>query len=91
MNLDFLATIESVFVNNIVIFILIFWEIFWKAVGLWKSAKKGALLWFMAIFLINLFGIIPLFYLWRTKQLNEVSKDFQNFFASKFKSKIKQS
>jgi len=66
------------------IYLLILWEIFWKGVGLWKSAKKGDLIWFLAIFLINFFGIIPLFYLWKTKQLDGVIKDFQNFFKSLF-------
>ncbi|MBI3109568.1 hypothetical protein HYZ06_00835 [Candidatus Daviesbacteria bacterium] len=54
------------------ILVLIIWETFWKAMGLWKSAKKGDTLWFTAIFLINLFGIIPIIYLWRSKQLEEV-------------------
>ncbi len=66
------------------IFILVLWEAFWKGIGLWKSAKKGDLLWFAAIFLINFFGLIPIFYLWRTKQLENVVKDFQTFFKSKF-------
>lgn len=69
------------------ILILIAWEAFWKGVGLWRSAKKGDLLWFLAIFLINFFGLVPLFYLWRTKQLETVFKDFQNFFKSKFGTK----
>ncbi|OGE28307.1 hypothetical protein A2867_04805 [Candidatus Daviesbacteria bacterium RIFCSPHIGHO2_01_FULL_40_11] len=69
------------------ILILIIWEVFWKAIGLWKSAKRGDLIWFIAILLINLFGILPLFYLWRTKQLEGVLKDFQNFFKSRFQKK----
>ena len=72
---------------NLGILILIIWEAFWKIVALWKSAKKGDKLLFTAIFLINLFGLIPIFYLWRTKQLEEVIKDFQQFFKSKFQKK----
>lgn len=67
------------------IFIVILWEVFWKGIGLWRSAKKGHLTWFIAILLINLFGVIPIFYLWRTKQLEDAIKDVQNFFKSKFK------
>ncbi len=67
------------------IFLLILWEAFWKGIGLWKSAKKGDLVWFLAIFLINFFGLVPIFYLWKNKQLESVFKDFQNFFTSKFK------
>lgn len=67
------------------IFILVLWEAFWKAIGLWKSAKKGDRLWFIGIFIINLFGLVPLFYLWRTKQLEAVLTDVKQFFRSKFK------
>lgn len=70
-----------------VIFLLILWETFWKGIGLWKSAKRGDLVWFIAIFVINFFGLIPIFYLWRTKQLKGVVADFQNFFKSKFQKK----
>jgi len=72
---------------NLGIFVLIVWETFWKTVALWKSAKRGDKLWFIAIFLINFFGLIPIFYLWRTKQLEVVIKDFQHFFKSRFQKK----
>lgn len=65
------------------ILLLIIWEAFWKAMGLWKSAKKGDTLWFAAIFLINLFGIIPLVYLWRSKQLEEAVSDTLKFLRLK--------
>lgn len=66
------------------IFILILWEVFWKGVGLWKAAKKGDTLWFIAMFLINFFGIIPIFYLWRTKQLEIVLREIREFFRLRF-------
>lgn len=69
------------------IFVLVIWEAFWKGLGLWRAAKKGDQLWFIAIFLINFFGLVPLFYLWRTKQLEPALKDIQNFFKSRFKKK----
>ncbi|MBI2020521.1 hypothetical protein HYS94_03810 [Candidatus Daviesbacteria bacterium] len=62
--------------DSLVFVLLVIWEAFWKGVGLWKSAKRSERWWFIAIFLINLFGLIPLFYLWRTKQLEEVLRDF---------------
>lgn len=67
------------------IFLLILWETFWKGIGLWKAAKKGDKLWFIGIFVINFFGLVPLFYLWRTKQLSGVIQDIKNFFTSRFK------
>lgn len=67
------------------IFIIVLWEAFWKLIALWRAAKKGDLVWFIAIFIINLFGLIPIFYLWRTKQLQPALRDFQTFFTSKLK------
>ncbi|OGE18693.1 hypothetical protein A3J19_01435 [Candidatus Daviesbacteria bacterium RIFCSPLOWO2_02_FULL_41_8] len=69
------------------IYLLVIWEAFWKGLGLWRSAKKGDTLWFIGIFLTNLFGLIPIFYLWRTKQLEPALKDIQHFFKSKFHKK----
>ncbi len=66
------------------VYLLILWETFWKATALWKAAKKGDKLWFIAIFVVNFFGLIPIFYLWKTKQLKPTLKEFQDFFKSKF-------
>lgn len=64
------------------LFLLInIWEWFWKAVALWKAAKKGDTLWFVGIFIVNSLGILPIFYLWKTKQLDDVL----NMIKSKFK------
>lgn len=69
--------------NQILIFFLIIWESFWKAMALWKSAKAGDIWWFIPILLINLFGIIPIFYLWRTKQLEDAVNDTLRFLRLK--------
>ena len=61
--------------NNVIIFLLVVWEAYWKGFALWKAAKKGEIWWFLAIFLINFFGIISIFYLWKTKQLGSVVGD----------------
>ena len=63
--------------NRIIIFLLIIWEFYWKGMALYRSAKRGEVWWFLLIFaltvmFINLFAIIPIFYLWRTKQLEDV-------------------
>lgn len=69
------------------VIVLVLWEAFWKMTGLWKAAKKGDTIWFIAIFAINLVGIIPIIYLWRTKQLSPVIEDVRHFFASRFQKK----
>ena len=43
---------------------LIIWEFIWKGIALWKSGRNKQLGWFIAIFLINTVGILPIIYLW---------------------------
>ncbi|RLJ06861.1 MAG: hypothetical protein DRP16_04520 [Candidatus Aenigmatarchaeota archaeon] len=42
---------------------LIIWETVWKGVGLWKSGRNKQIKWFVAIFLLNTIGILPIVYL----------------------------
>ncbi len=42
---------------------LIIWEIIWKLIGLWKSAKNNQLIWFISIGLLNTLGILPIIYI----------------------------
>lgn len=75
---------ESFYQNlGVGILLLVIWETFWKGIGLWKSAKAGDKLWFVAIFLINFFGIVPIFYLWRSKQLEATINDTLKFLRLK--------
>lgn len=58
--------------------VLLIWEFIWKAVGLWYSARKNDKLWFAVILIVNMAGLIPIFYLGLKT----------DFFASK-KTKVK--
>ncbi len=63
--------------------LMVIWEAFWKLIGLWKSAKAGDKLWFVAIFVINFFGLVSIFYLWKTKHLEGAMRDIKNIFRKK--------
>jgi len=43
--------------------LLLIWNIFWKGLALWKSAKNDQKYWFVALLLINTAGILELLYL----------------------------
>lgn len=45
------------------IVLLAVWELCWKAVALWKSARSNQLPWFVAIMVINSAGILPILYI----------------------------
>ena len=44
------------------VYLVVAWTLFWDALGLWKSARKGHLVWFILIVFLNTFGILPMIY-----------------------------
>lgn len=38
------------------------WEIIWKGFGLWRAARNGHKIWFIAILVLNTIGILPIIY-----------------------------
>ncbi|HYV33855.1 MAG TPA: DUF5652 family protein, partial [Candidatus Limnocylindria bacterium] len=47
----------------IIIIALLVWSAVWKAMALWKAARKGDKVWFVALFLINTAGLLEIFYI----------------------------
>lgn len=50
-------------VDPLIIAISIVWIFIWKGFALWKSAELHHKYWFLAILLINTFGILEIIYL----------------------------
>ena len=46
-----------------IILILVFWEIFWKGIALWKAARNSQKYWFVALLILNTAGILPILYI----------------------------
>jgi len=44
------------------IIVLAIWEMVWKGIALWKAGKNNQLGWFIAIFIFNTVGILPIVY-----------------------------
>ncbi|HOI18492.1 MAG TPA: DUF5652 family protein [Candidatus Woesearchaeota archaeon] len=42
---------------------LLVWEVVWKGIGLWKSARRNQLVWYICILIFNTLGILPIIYL----------------------------
>lgn len=42
---------------------LMIWEAVWKGIVLWKSGRNNQLKWFIAIFIFNTAGLLPIVYL----------------------------
>jgi hypothetical protein len=43
--------------------LIVAWSLFWKALALWHSARRGQPYWFAAMLLINTAGILEIVYL----------------------------
>ncbi|OGZ55046.1 MAG: hypothetical protein A3H64_03625 [Candidatus Ryanbacteria bacterium RIFCSPLOWO2_02_FULL_45_11c] len=46
-----------------VFLIVLLWTLPWKAVALWKAARRGERGWFVALLLINTLAILEIFYI----------------------------
>jgi len=46
-----------------VVLVLMIWEGTWKGLSMWRAAKNDHKWWFIAIFLVNSIGILPIVYL----------------------------
>lgn len=42
---------------------LALWAIFWKVYGVWVAAKNGHKKWFVALLVLNTFGILEIIYI----------------------------
>jgi hypothetical protein len=51
------------------------WDIVWKALGLWKSARKGDKAWFVLILILNTVGILPMAYIYIFSKRQAVKTD----------------
>ena len=45
------------------ILLLVLWDMTWKVVAMWKSARNNQLTWFICIVIFNTIGILPIIYI----------------------------
>lgn len=48
---------------NLIAGVILIWELVWKGIALWKSAKNSHSYWFIAILILNTVGVLPIAYL----------------------------
>ena len=54
----------------VLVVLVAIWDLVWKAIALWKSARHGQNTWFVFLLIINSAGILPILYLrfWQKKK-----------------------
>jgi hypothetical protein len=56
---------------------LLVWSMFWKGWALWKAARAGSKVWFIALLILNTVGILEILYIFafgKTKDSKKSSK-----------------
>ena len=43
--------------------VIIVWSAVWKLLALWKSARKGSIVWFIVLAVFNIVGLLPILYI----------------------------
>lgn len=79
--------------QTILITFIFAWSLLWKAMALWRSAKSDDKLWFIALMVVNTFGLLEIayiFYLSKNKlKAEEVKTFFNNLNINKLKNLLK--
>ena len=57
------------------------WTLPWKGFALWKAARLNQKAWFIAILLINTFGLLEILYIFFLSKLDLKLPDFKNIFS----------
>jgi hypothetical protein len=70
-----------------IFWILISWTLFWKGWSMWIAAKKNHKIWFIALLLLNSFGILDILYTFIFSKISR--QDIKNLFQ-KIKGKVKK-
>ena len=53
------------------IFLALVWEMAWKGIALWRAGRNGHLGWFIALFIVNTMGILPIIYIFAFSRRGE--------------------
>ncbi len=65
--------IEEFIINNAVAVVLIIilvtiWDVVWKAIAMWRAAKRDSKTWFVILMIVNSVGVLPILYLIFTRR-----------------------
>ena len=72
--------------QNVLLYILFIWSLFWKGIALWRSAQLHQRNWFIAMLILNTIGILEIIYLLRfakKKLTTKEVKEWKNIFIKK--------
>jgi hypothetical protein len=79
--------LNQIFSQPLEAVLLVIWTLFWKGWALWRAARNEQKIWFAALLILNLLGILEITYL---LFFQKEDKLWQKIFVSKGKTKSKK-
>ncbi|HWY80318.1 MAG TPA: DUF5652 family protein [Candidatus Sulfotelmatobacter sp.] len=79
---------NATILNNVLLYLVIFWSLFWKGIALWRATQSKQRNWFVVILVLNslTLGILEIIYLFRftKKRLTfEEMKSWKKYFITR--------
>jgi methionyl-tRNA synthetase len=53
-----------------ILIVIVIWSAIWKLIALWKSARKGHIVWFIVLAIVNTVGILEILYVYIFSEMN---------------------
>jgi len=50
--------------NMWLIYLALIWSLIWKGLALWKAARQGQKIWYVALLIVNTLGILEILYIY---------------------------
>lgn len=60
---------------SLMLAVLVVWSILWKGLALWKAARHHDRIWFVVLLLVNIVGLLEIFYLFAWKKVRPQPED----------------
>jgi len=64
----------SIWLIALILIVVVIWDLVWRLMALWKSARKGSIVWFIVLGLTNTLGILPILYIYVFSKMNYSKK-----------------
>lgn len=59
--------------------ILIIWDVLWKLIAMWKSARNNQPGWYICIIVFNTVGILPIIYILLQRKKRPVNNNYNRY------------
>lgn len=50
--------------NMWLLYLVLIWSLIWKGLALWKAARQGQKVWYIALLIVNTLGILEILYIY---------------------------